>query len=192
VGNTVLYGATGGELFVAGRAGERFAIRNSGAVAVVEGVGDHACEYMTGGSVVVLGPVGRNLSAGMTGGEVFVHDPDVRIARRLNPELVEAVPVAGEALERLRRLVEQHGALTGSTRALSLLAHWNRHSGAMLRIAPRADLASIVGSQEGTRVMVVEPRPIAHAERNWASSVEPFSASVDAVPPEMTSETRSK
>ena len=90
VGNTVLYGATGGELFVAGRAGERFAVRNSGAVAVVEGVGDHACEYMTGGSVVVLGPVGRNLSAGMTGGEVFVHDPDARIARRVNPELVEA------------------------------------------------------------------------------------------------------
>ena len=89
-GNTVLYGATGGELFVAGRAGERFAVRNSGALAVVEGVGDHACEYMTGGTVVVLGPVGRNLAAGMTGGELFVHDPEGGVPIRLNPELVEA------------------------------------------------------------------------------------------------------
>jgi glutamate synthase domain-containing protein 3 len=78
IGNTALYGATRGELFCAGRAGERFAVRNSGATAVVEGVGDHGGEYMTGGSVIVLGPVGRNLGAGMTGGELFLHDPGQR------------------------------------------------------------------------------------------------------------------
>src|SRR5438105_14119906 len=86
-GNTCLYGATGGSMFVAGAAGERFAVRNSGATAVIEGVGDHACEYMTGGTVVILGPVGYNLGAGMTGGEAYVLDPAVRLAARLNTEL---------------------------------------------------------------------------------------------------------
>ena len=125
-GNTVLYGATGGELFIAGRTGERFAVRNSGALAVVEGVGDHACEYMTGGTVVVLGPVGRNLAAGMTGGELFVHDPHRHVPIRLNPELVEARPASPEALERLQLLVRRHHDLTGSARAAALLAEWDR------------------------------------------------------------------
>src|SRR5712691_12256788 len=88
VGNTVLYGATGGELFCAGSAGERFAVRNSGAVAVVEGTGEHPCEYMTAGTVVVLGAVGRNLGAGMTGGEAYVYDADGVLEARLNGELV--------------------------------------------------------------------------------------------------------
>ncbi|HZA19207.1 MAG TPA: glutamate synthase-related protein, partial [Actinomycetota bacterium] len=90
VGNTVLYGATGGQLFVAGRAGERFAVRNSGAVAVVEGTGDHACEYMTAGAVVILGPTGRNVGAGMSGGEAYVYDPDGALDHHLNPQLVAA------------------------------------------------------------------------------------------------------
>ncbi|HEX2795643.1 MAG TPA: hypothetical protein VHN38_01045, partial [Immundisolibacter sp.] len=89
IGNTCLYGATGGKLYAAGQAGERFAVRNSGAIAVVEGVGDHACEYMTGGVVVVLGPTGVNFGAGMTGGMAFVYDPDNRLPERYNPELVE-------------------------------------------------------------------------------------------------------
>jgi glutamate synthase (ferredoxin) len=150
-GNTVLYGATGGELFVAGRAGERFAVRNSGALAVVEGVGDHGCEYMTGGTVVVLGPVGRNLAAGMTGGELFVHDPHGGVPIRLNPELVEARPASTEALERLRRLVERHHSLTRSARAAALLASWDERGSEMLHVLPRLDLAAIVGVQEGTR-----------------------------------------
>src|SRR5437764_13985921 len=87
VGNAVLDGATGGELFVAGRAGERFAVRNSGATAVIEGAGDHCCEYMTGGTVAVLGPVGLNLGAGMTGGEAYVYDPESALRARVNPEL---------------------------------------------------------------------------------------------------------
>jgi glutamate synthase domain-containing protein 3 len=148
----VLYGATGGELFVAGRAGERFAVRNSGALAVVEGVGDHACEYMTGGTVVVLGPAGRNLAAGMTGGELFVHDPDGRVPIRLNPELVEAKAASAEALAHLHRVIQRHHELTGSTRAATLLASWDLHSRAMVHVQPRLDLATIVGVQEGTRV----------------------------------------
>jgi glutamate synthase (ferredoxin) len=164
-GNTVLYGATGGELFIAGRAGERFAVRNSGALAVVEGVGDHGCEYMTGGTVVVLGPVGRNLAAGMTGGELFVHDPDDGVPMRLNPELVEARTASSEALERLRRLVVRHHELTGSARAAALLAAWDLHATEMLHVQPRLDLAAIVGVQEGTRVTAAQtrdsaPRPL--------------------------------
>ena len=114
-GNTCLYGATGGELFVAGAVGERFAVRNSGAIAVVEGAGDHCCEYMTGGTVVVLGQVGYNLGAGMTGGQVFVCDPDIeRVLARVNTDLVEALrpepddagrgAVAGRAPPRADRL----------------------------------------------------------------------------------------
>ena len=157
-GNTVLYGATGGELFIAGRTGERFAVRNSGALAVVEGVGDHACEYMTGGTVVVLGPVGRNLAAGMTGGELFVHDPQGHVPIRLNPELVEARPASPEALERLQMLVRRHHDLTGSARAAALLTEWDLHAAAMLHVRPRPDLATIVGVQEGTRVTATQSR----------------------------------
>ncbi len=189
-GNTVLYGATGGELFVAGRVGERFAVRSSGAVAVVEGVGDHACEYMTGGTVVVLGPVGRNLGAGMTGGELFVLDPKDRVPTRLNPELVEASRPDADAHERMRRLVERHRELTGSARASALLDDWDRHAPLIWRVAPRADLATIVGHQEGTRATASGDQAVFVS--NWASSVEPLSASVDAVPPEITSETWSK
>jgi glutamate synthase domain-containing protein 3 len=127
VGNTCLYGATGGALYVAGRAGERFAVRNSRAQAVVEGVGDHGCEYMTGGVVVVLGPTGYNFAAGMTGGQAFVlDDPDwPRFLKRLNRELVYATRVEEEgAAMLLRRLVEAHRRYTGSPLAASLLADW--------------------------------------------------------------------
>jgi glutamate synthase (ferredoxin) len=124
-GNTCLYGATGGELYIAGSAGERFGVRNSGAVAVVEGVGDHACEYMTGGTVVVLGPVGYNLGAGMTGGQAFVWDPLARLTTRLNPALVEAARPDAELLVELRWLLERHQELTGSARAGELLQNWS-------------------------------------------------------------------
>ena len=119
VGNTVLYGATGGELFCAGSAGERFCVRNSGAVAVVEGVGDHACEYMTRGTVVVLGTHGRNLGAGMTGGEAFLLDADERL---VNGELVTLLELETDDVERLAGLLERHARATGSSRAEALLA----------------------------------------------------------------------
>ncbi|TMI83085.1 MAG: glutamate synthase large subunit, partial [Bacillati bacterium ANGP1] len=125
MGNTVLYGATGGRLFAAGRAGERFAVRNSGAVAVVEGVGDHGCEYMTGGTVVVLGDTGRNFGAGMTGGSAFVLDEQGTFERRLNPALVTAGRVSdpGDAAH-LRDLVMAHREATGSPRAAEILEEW--------------------------------------------------------------------
>jgi len=120
VGNTALYGATGGRVFIGGRAGERFAVRNSGATAVVEGVGDHGCEYMTGGLVVVLGPVGRNFGAGMTGGAAFVHAGE-GVTPRCNAEMV-ALADAGEDDRRLLvGLLADHARLTGSCRAADLL-----------------------------------------------------------------------
>jgi glutamate synthase (ferredoxin) len=138
LGNAVLYGATGGELFVAGRAGERFAVRNSGAIAVVEGAGDHCCEYMTGGTVAVLGEVGLNVGAGMTGGELYVHDSTGRLPLRLNTQLVVANRGAGEAL---RGLLELHLRHTGSTRAAELLERWDEISSLFWHVLPRTDVA---------------------------------------------------
>jgi glutamate synthase (ferredoxin) len=138
VGNTCLYGATKGELFVAGAAGERFAVRNSGAVAVVEGVGDHCCEYMTGGTVVVLGRIGYNLGAGMTGGQAFVWDPRLdRVMARINTDLVEPIRPDTDALEELRWLVERHLGLTGSVRAAELLKVWDQAEEQVWHVLPR-------------------------------------------------------
>jgi len=150
IGNTALYGATRGELFCAGRAGERFAVRNSGATAVVEGVGDHGGEYMTGGSVIVLGPVGRNLGAGMTGGELFLYDPDGRALEQLNDELV--LPHRPDEIELvfLRELVVAHHELTGSAVAAVILDDWERTVAAFWRVAPRAEVAAIERAHEGT------------------------------------------
>jgi glutamate synthase domain-containing protein 2/glutamate synthase domain-containing protein 1/glutamate synthase domain-containing protein 3 len=149
-GNTVLYGATGGQLFIAGHAGERFAVRNSGAVAVVEGVGDHACEYMTAGAVVILGRTGRNLGAGMSGGEAYVYDPDRLLGLNLNPQLVAAYePTAGQ-LESLRRVIGKHLDATGSRRAREILAKWPDRSRYFRRVAPIAEVARLEALFEGT------------------------------------------
>jgi glutamate synthase domain-containing protein 2/glutamate synthase domain-containing protein 1/glutamate synthase domain-containing protein 3 len=126
VGNTVLYGATAGRAFFRGLAGERFAVRNSGALAVVEGVGDHGCEYMTGGRVVVLGPTGRNFGAGMSGGIAYVYDVSKRFARRCNPELVDLEAVNPEDEAELKALIEEHRMRTGSLVARNALAQWER------------------------------------------------------------------
>jgi len=137
-GNTLLYGATGGRVFVAGRVGERFAVRNSGALAVVEGVGDHACEYMTGGAVVILGSFGRNLGAGMSGGLVYLFDPGRLLPRRLNPEMV-AVAASLSAVDTawIHEALKRHLAATGSRLALRLLDSWNDTLGRFQRLAPR-------------------------------------------------------
>ncbi len=138
LGNTVLYGATGGTLLAAGRAGERFAVRNSGAVAVVEGVGDHGCEYMTGGAVVVLGVTGRNFGAGMTGGVAFVMDLEGAFLRRLNDELVRAERIADANDEaRLRELVQRHADETDSVWARGLLARWRETITRFWRVIPK-------------------------------------------------------
>jgi glutamate synthase domain-containing protein 2/glutamate synthase domain-containing protein 1/glutamate synthase domain-containing protein 3 len=150
IGNTALYGATGGELFCAGRAGERFAVRNSGAVAVVEGTGDHACEYMTGGFVVVLGETGRNVGAGMTGGELLVHDPGGRLLARVNNQLVAAVRPDDVELAAVRELVERHRRYTGSDRAEALLGRWVENAPHWWRVAPKAEVAALQSAYEGT------------------------------------------
>jgi glutamate synthase (NADPH/NADH) large chain/glutamate synthase (ferredoxin) len=137
LGNTCLYGATGGELFAAGIAGERFAVRNSGAVAVVEGVGDHGCEYMTRGTVVILGPVGLNFAAGMSGGLAYVLDDSDVLARQANLEQIslERVSDAAEA-ESLRRLVARHAELTESPRARRLLENWAAELPTFRKVVP--------------------------------------------------------
>jgi glutamate synthase (NADPH/NADH) large chain len=136
VGNTVLYGATSGRAFFAGRAGERFGVRNSGAMAVVEGTGDHGCEYMTGGVVVVLGPTGRNFGAGMSGGLAFVLDEDGAIASRCNMGMVSVEGLEpGDELV-VRALVEEHVARTASVRATELLARWAEARAHFKKIIP--------------------------------------------------------
>jgi glutamate synthase domain-containing protein 3 len=137
VGNTVLYGATAGAAFFSGQAGERFAVRNSGASAVVEGVGDHGCEYMTGGRVVVLGPTGRNFAAGMSGGIAYVIDVDGGFEARLNRGLVELEELDADDLATIRGLVERHVAATGSEHAARLLADWEATLERFVKVMPR-------------------------------------------------------
>ncbi len=148
-GNTVLYGATNGQLFVAGRVGERFCVRNSGATAVVEGAGDHACEYMTGGTVVILGEFGYNLGAGMTGGQAYVYDPRHLLVTRLNRQLVDATLLDDEQADELAFLVECHRELTGSTVAAAMLDAWETHLPAFWRVAPVSEVARIERVNEG-------------------------------------------
>jgi len=137
IGNTCLYGATGGTLFAAGRAGERFAVRNSGAVAVVEGVGDHGCEYMTGGVVLVIGPTGRNFAAGMTGGMAYVYDENGAFPSRCNTETVTLAMLDPADEDNVRALLVRHVELTGSPHAASLLERWEVARGAFWRVQPR-------------------------------------------------------
>jgi glutamate synthase (NADPH/NADH) large chain len=136
-GNVLLYGATCGEAYIAGRAGERFAIRNSGAVAVVEGVGDHGCEYMTGGRVVVLGRTGLNFAAGMSGGLAYVYDEDGLFDTRCNLDMVDLEQMVSEAdIAELRGLIERHAAATGSARAATMLAAWDETVPRFVKVFP--------------------------------------------------------
>jgi len=176
VGNTVLYGAIGGEAYFEGVAGERFAVRNSGAIAVVEGTGDHGCEYMTGGVVVVLGDTGRNFAAGMSGGIAYVYDPKARFGDLCNPAMVDLEPVGlapgdkddpgrphqralsaedngmGDVLrfdsERLRILVERHHLHTGSARARELLEDWDGALRSFIKVMPRDYKRALLQARE--------------------------------------------
>jgi len=136
-GNVVLYGATSGRAFIRGQVGERFCVRNSGAAAVVEGVGDHACEYMTGGTVVVLGATGRNFAAGMSGGVAFVHDPGMMLPRRLNAEMVELEQLDEEDQGTVQELCRAHLAATGSELAARLLERWEQTVREIVKVMPR-------------------------------------------------------
>ena len=180
VGNTVLYGATGGECYFNGVAGERFAVRNSGAVAVVEGTGDHGCEYMTGGMIIVLGQTGRNFAAGMSGGVAYVLDEDGSFAKRCNMAMVELEPIPEEAAASemgavdahgrvhlnhlgqadahvLRTFVEKHLCYTGSKRAKKILDNWNDYLPKFVKVMPteyRRALLEIAALQQAKQVEV--------------------------------------
>jgi glutamate synthase (ferredoxin) len=137
IGNTAFYGATKGEAYIRGIAGERFAVRNSGATLVVEGVGDHGCEYMTGGKVVVLGKTGRNFAAGMSGGVAYVLDPEGNFGLRCNQEMV-SLDVLGdeEEIDMLYALIQQHAVYTGSQHAWKLLSHWEYTVRQFVKVLP--------------------------------------------------------
>jgi glutamate synthase (NADPH/NADH) large chain len=136
IGNVALYGATSGELYVRGKAGERFAVRNSGATAVVEGVGDHGCEYMTGGRVLVLGRTGRNFAAGMSGGLAWVYDPEGQFPVNCNPDMVALEGLTETDEAEIQKLLQQHHALTGSHLANFLLGNWEEEAGRFVKVFP--------------------------------------------------------
>jgi len=136
-GNVILYGATSGEMYLRGIVGERFCVRNSGASAVVEGVGDHGCEYMTGGRVVVLGPTGRNFGAGMSGGIAYVHDPDGTFGDRVNYEMVEIIDLGEDDRLELEAMVRRHAEETDSPVARSLLDDWSNAAGRFRKVMPK-------------------------------------------------------
>ena len=168
VGNTVLYGATSGEAYFGGLAGQRFAVRNSGATAVVEGVGDHGCEYMTGGVVVVLGRTGRNFAAGMSGGLAFVLDESEQreFARRCNKSLIDLLPVQrAEDRALLRRLVEQHARYTGSARARSLLGRWDHALRDFVVVVP-TEYRRALGRHGGGDSFGAVPQPHSEGKRH--------------------------
>ena len=138
VGNVALYGATSGKVFINGCAGERFCVRNSGAVAVVEGVGDHGCEYMTGGRVAILGPTGRNFAAGMSGGIAYVLDENHDLYMRLNKDQVIIDTLTeNHDIQELRTLIEEHVAATGSPRGKKILAAFKSYIPCFKKIMPR-------------------------------------------------------
>ncbi|MEQ1963018.1 glutamate synthase large subunit [Xenorhabdus khoisanae] len=148
IGNTCLYGATGGKLFAAGCAGERFAVRNSGAITVIEGIGDNGCEYMTGGIVCVLGNTGVNFGAGMTGGFAYVLDESDDFRKRVNPELVEVLSMDALAIhkEHLRGLITEHVRLTGSQHGESLLENWSQWVNKFALVKPKSsDVSALLG-----------------------------------------------
>jgi len=137
IGNVALYGATSGELYVRGRAAERFCVRNSGATAVVEGCGDHGCEYMTGGRAVVLGPTGRNFAAGMSGGVSYVWDPNGKLLENVNLEMVELEKIEEEDdVAELKEMISNHQRYTGSTVAGAILENWDRELPRFHKVMP--------------------------------------------------------
>ena len=160
-GNVILYGATGGEVFLRGAVGERFCVRNSGAIAIVEAVGDHGCEYMTGGRVVILGPTGRNFAAGMSGGIAYVYDPTGSFPNRVNSEMVDLEPLNDDDLEWLRDRVEKHRHETGSDVAARILADWGTTAAEFVKVMPTdyrrvieaAAAARAVGRDETEAIM---------------------------------------
>jgi hypothetical protein len=176
IGNTVLYGATDGRAFFRGLAGERFCVRNSGVQAVVEGVGDHGCEYMTGGRAVILGPTGRNFAAGMSGGVAYVLDPDNEFPSKCNTEMVELEDPSEEDFEEVRGLVEEHRERTGSTVAERVLADWDALRGAWVKVMPLDYKRVLRERAEAEAAAVDAGEPSVIAERGDGTGAGPVRA----------------
>ncbi len=172
MGNVVLYGATSGEAFFNGIAGERFAVRNSGATAMVEGVGDHGCEYMTNGTVVVLGATGRNFAAGMSGGRAFVYDDQGDFAtRRCNKASVDLEPlVSAQDVDEVRGLLERHRELTGSPRAAWILEHWPEAQARFIKVFPH-EYKRVLGIPRADAVYI-SPNPTTPSPLEAAAEVQ--------------------
>jgi len=137
IGNVALYGATSGEVYIKGMSGERFCVRNSGVHTVVEGVGDHGCEYMTGGIVVVLGKTGKNFAAGMSGGIAYVYDPEHELPNKCNQEMVDLEIPDEEDMVIIRSMVREHFRYTSSKAALEILDNWERNKKYFKKVMPK-------------------------------------------------------
>ena len=159
IGNVGLYGATSGEAFFRGQAAERFCVRNSGANTVIEGVGDHGCEYMTGGRIAILGPTGRNFAAGMSGGVAYVWDPDDLFLTNCNLGMVELEQVEEiEDIAELRELIEKHERYTSSTVAADLLNRWEKVLPQFVKVMP-IDYKRVLAEQKKTKVVQTSAQP---------------------------------
>jgi glutamate synthase (NADPH/NADH) large chain len=154
IGNTAFYGATSGRSFIRGKAGERFAVRNSGATAVVEGVGDHGCEYMTGGTVVVLGATGRNFAAGMSGGIAYIYDVHGNFKNQCNQEMVDLDPMDDEDVIILKGLLEEHLTTTGSTVAKFVLGDLENQKLSFVKVYPR-DYKKVIQSNKSIKKALI-------------------------------------
>jgi glutamate synthase (NADPH/NADH) large chain len=153
-GNVCGYGATGGELYLSGQVAERFCVRNSGLIAVVEGIGDHGCEYMTGGRAVILGEVGRNFGAGMSGGIAYVYDPNQTLESRANAAMIDFDPMDKESLSELRELATKHLKYTGSKIAEKILDNWDKEAIHFIKVMPKA-LKAVLAAQDKKHLKAV-------------------------------------
>jgi len=185
-GNTCLYGATGGEVFLAGRVGERFGVRNSGCKAVIEGAGDHLCEYMTGGVVVVLGQTGRNVGAGMSGGIAYVYDPQNEFLQMHSDNaknVFRVTTLQGET--QLKELIQKHEQLTGSTQAASILRDWSQNVGKFWQVAPPVmQSTELVGTVREIKASET-PR-----SKDVHPAAKPVAVAVDGTSPQVAKTTR--
>ena len=155
IGNVAFYGATSGKAFIRGKAGERFAVRNSGATAVVEGVGDHGCEYMTGGLVIVLGKTGRNFAAGMSGGIAYVYDIDGNFRDACNPEMVDLDPIDEDDMETIAGLLKEHLLATESSVAKFILSDLDNQGTNFIKVYPR-DYKKVMQAQKNEKTAVTK------------------------------------
>ncbi|MBE8189822.1 MAG: glutamate synthase subunit alpha, partial [Candidatus Thioglobus sp.] len=145
-GNVCGYGATAGEMYLSGCVAERFCVRNSGAIAVVEGVGDHGCEYMTGGRAIILGEVGRNFGAGMSGGIAYIYNPNDTFKSLINPAMIDLDPMDDEAQKELFEFVSKHAKFTNSALAKRILDNWNKELKHFVKVMPK-DLKQILNAK---------------------------------------------